>query len=293
MVRELCLIGLLAAVCVADTGARTTATERQAADTDSGAQTDLLERFNGEFVAITPGQGQFPATYVMGTGYGPWCEEPAHKVTLTAKFQMARYEVPQNLYEAVMGHNPSQWKGPRNSVEKVAFADVVEFCRKATVQMRARRLIAQTEEIRLPSEAEWEYCCRAGTTTPYSFGESATGPKDTGNGASLLDSYAWHTGNAAGNDPPVGAKQPNPWGLYDMHGYLWEFVSDGWHETYAGAPSDGSSWAGSEPNARRVIRGGSWKERYECHRSGFRMPIAADGKSDAIGFRCVKASVPK
>jgi formylglycine-generating enzyme required for sulfatase activity len=89
----------------------------------------------------------------------------------------------------------------------------------------------------------------------------------------------------------VGAKKPNAWGLYDMHGYLWEFVSDEWHDTYADAPADGSSWSNGDAISPRVIRGGSWKDRHEALRSAHRRPFAANAKDDAVGLRCVKAKV--
>jgi formylglycine-generating enzyme required for sulfatase activity len=257
---------------------------------DSPLET-LLKTFHAEFVSITPGRGKFPASFSMGTDQGPFHELPAHRVTFAYSFSIAKYEAPQNLYEAVMGINPSKWKGPRNSVELFSYDDAVEFCKRTTRAMRDAKLIGDNEEIRLPTEAEWEYCCRAGTTTPYSFGESATLPQDSGNKASLLDEYGWHTGNAAGNDPPVGAKKPNGWGLYDMHGYLWEFTSDAWHDTYAKAPLDGSSWTSDDAAARRVVRGGSWKDRYESLRSAYRRPIERSEKDDAVGLRCVKAVV--
>lgn len=253
----------------------------------------LLKVFAAEFVAITPGEGKFPKSFMMGTEKGAKEEGPRHEVTLSGAFFMAKYEVPQNLYEGVMGNNPSKWKGPRNSAEAFTFAEAQLFCKKATAMLREAKLIGADEEIRLPSEAEWEYCCRAGTTTAYSFGDKATGPDDTGNKASVLGEYGWHTGNAAGNDPPVGAKKSNPWGLYDLHGYLWEFVSDTWHDDYVGAPTDGSSWESREEEAKRVVRGGSWKDRHEKHRSAARMGIAAGAVSDAIGFRCVKAKVKR
>jgi len=250
----------------------------------------LLETFRTEFVEITPGTGKFPPVFVMGTDGGPLSETPAHEVKFAGSFFMAKYEVPQNLYEAVMGTNPSKWKGSRNSAEFFTVADAKQFCAKSTELLRAAKLIEADQEIRLPTEAEWEYCCRAGTTSSYSFGESAIGPADVGKKASLLDPYGWHTGNAAGNDPPVGALKPNAWGLYDMHGYLWEMVSDAWHPTYQGAPANGSSWTGEE-KSEHVIRGGSWKERYECHRSAYRQPLAAEAKGDHIGLRCVLAKV--
>ncbi|MGE5192737.1 MAG: formylglycine-generating enzyme family protein [Deltaproteobacteria bacterium] len=259
-----------------------------AADKASPQTLKLLKAFSDEFVAITPGEKDFPASFVMGTEKGPASEQPAHKVVMRGSFSIARYEVPQNLYETVTGQNPSKWKGPRNSAEMFSFKEAQEFCEKITGLLREANLLAADEEIRLPTEAEWEYCCRAGTTSAYSFGDSAVKAGDAGNKASLLDEYGWHTGNAAGNDPPVGAKKPNPWGLYDMHGYLWEFVSDAWHENYSGAPGDGSSWTGDE-KSRRVIRGGSWKDRHDALRSAARRRIEPDAKDDAIGLRCVKA----
>ena len=263
----------------------------RAADEPPTQTLKLLKAFNDEFIAITPGEKDFPQSFTMGSATGSPSEQPAHKVTFADRFSMARYEVPQNLYEAVMGQNPSKWKGPRNSVEMFSFDDAKRFCTKITALLQQAKLLGNDEEIRLPTEAEWEYCCRAGTTTAYSFGDSAVKPGDAGPKASLLDEYGWHTGNAAGNDPPVGAKKPNAWGLFDMHGYLWEFVSDGWHENYDGAPADGSGWSSDERAPRRVIRGGSWKDGYESLRSAVRRPIAADATDDAVGLRCVKAKV--
>jgi formylglycine-generating enzyme required for sulfatase activity len=251
----------------------------------------LLKTFSDEFVEITPGKGKFPASFVMGTDGGREEEAPAHKVTFAVSFHMAKYEIPQNLYEAVMGSNPSKWKGKRNSAEMFTWDDANEFCKRATKLMREAKLLAADEEVRLPTEAEWEYCCRAGTSTAYHFGDEATRPGDAGNKASILDEYGWHTGNAAGNDPPVGAKKPNAWGLYDMHGYLWEFVSDAWHDSYEGAPADGSARTSGDAKPRRIVRGGSWKDKYDLLRSASRRSIAATSKDDAIGFRCVKAKV--
>jgi gluconolactonase len=245
-------------------------------------QLALLRTFRGEFIEITPGQGDFPPSFRMGSDADSDAERPAHQVTLKRRFAIARYEVPQNLWEAVMGSNPSRWKGKRNSVEMLTYSDAVEFCRRASELMRAARLIGPKEAIRLPSEAEWEYCARAGTTTKYSFGDDA---------ASLGD-YAWYTGNAAGSDPPVGAKKPNPWGLYDVHGYLWELCADAWHDSYDGAPVDGSAWLdGSEPPQNVVARGGSWKDKADALTSSYRRKFAADAKDDALGLRCVLAAM--
>lgn len=244
-------------------------------------QADLLKLFRDEFVVITPGEGNFPKTFMMGRTAGAVAEGPAREVTFDYKFEIAKYEMPQNLWESVMGANPSKWQGKRNSVEMLSFDEAVAFCQKATELMRAAKLIDAKQAIRLPSEAEWEYVARAGTTTVYSFGDDVA----------KLDEYGWHTGNAAGNDPPVGAKKPNAWGLYDIHGYLWEWCADHWHQDYKGAPSDGSAWLSSEPNPKRVLRGGSWKDKPERLTSSHRLGELAKIRDDAVGLRCVLGTV--
>ncbi len=243
----------------------------------SDAQRELLTRFRAEFVALTPGEGKYPAKIEIGSAEGPAAERPVREVTFRP-FSIAKYEVPQNLWEAVMGENPSRWKGPRNSVERLSWDEAVEFCAKATKLMRAGELIGTEEVIRLPSEAEWEYAARAGTTTRYSFGE----------GIEQIDEFAWYTGNAAGNDPEVGVLKPNPWGLYDIHGYLWEWCQDDWHPTYEMAP------VGPEPRRvegekQRVLRGGSWKNPADRLTSSYRQPADRGVRDDAIGLRCVLA----
>ena len=256
-------------------------------------RSELLKRFSDEFVEIVPGEKSrdgsitFPKSFRMGSDQVA-NEKPAHEVTLKHRFSIAKYEVPQNLYEVVMGANPSKWKGPRNSVEMFSWQEAHEFCRKLTDLLRAEKLLADDEAIRLPSEAEWEYCCRAGTTTAYSFGDSATKEGDADKKASILDAFGWHTGNAAGNDPPVGAKKPNAWGLYDFHGYLWEFVDDSWHENYEGAPTNGRAWSDAAVTTI-VVRGGSWKDHYSKLTSSSRRPLDTKTGDDAVGLRCVKA----
>ncbi len=199
----------------------------------------LLERFRREFVEITPGRGAFAATFEMGRREGQPAEQPPHRVTVQRPFAIARYEVPQNLWQAVMGSNPSRWKGARNAVEMLSYDEAVDFCQKATERLRAARLIGDNQVVRLPSEAEWEYAARAGTKGVYSFGDDAA----------ALSDYAWSTHNAAGNDPPVGAKKPNAWGLYDAHGYLWEWCADAWHDDYTGIrPTARPGWPAATPS---------------------------------------------
>jgi formylglycine-generating enzyme required for sulfatase activity len=238
----------------------------------------LLQRFLDEFTLLTPGQGKFPASFVMGSDKdAPPQEQPAHKVTVSYAFAIAKYEVTQELYAAIIGKNPSKWKGPRNSVEMVNWTEAREFCKRITQELRQRKMLGDDEVIRLPSEAEWEYACRAGTTTKYSFGDDA---KDLGD-------FAWFTGNAKGNDPPVGVKKPNPWGLYDMHGYVWEWCLDAWRADYQGAPADGSPVTGEQVK-KRVIRGGAWTESADSCRSAFRVGAPVETRTAAIGLRCVK-----
>ena len=259
----------------------------------SDKQRQLLKTFVEEFVEVTPGKGKFPASFEMGSSDGAASEKPPTKITFTHNFSIAKYEVPQNLYEAVMGHNPSRWTGPRNSVEMFEFAAAKQFCQKITLQLRREKLLSDDEEVRLPTEAEWEYCCRAGSKTRYSFGDEAQKEGDTGKKASLLDPYGWHTGNAAGNDPPVGALKPNAWGLYDMHGYLWEFVADDWHDSHQGAPADGSARRSKSQKSTPVVRGGSWMETFDLLTSSARRTVPADFKRADLGFRCVRAKVRK
>lgn len=256
---------------------------------DDKVTSALLKTFVDEFVKIEPGKEKFPASFEMGDDQAGPSERPRHKVTLSHPFAMAKYEVPQNLYEAVMGENPSRWKGTRNSVEMMSWDDANDFCRKVTELLRSQKLIGDDEIIRLPSEAEWEYCCRAGTETRYSFGDEAQAKDDVSPKASLLNKYGWHTGNAAGNDPPVGALKPNEWGLYDFHGYLWEFTADGWEANYEHVPTDGTAVKVTDETKSIAIRGGSWKDSFEKLTSTSRRRWGRNDKDDAIGFRCVKS----
>lgn len=253
-------------------------------ETPTDDQLKLLKTFRDEFIAITPGRGDYPKSFKMGRENGGGeNERPVREVTFNYNFQIAKYEVPQNLWTAVMGSNPSRWKGPRNSVEELSFGEAQEFCLKATRLMRDAKLIAMSEEIRLPTEAEWEYTARAGTSTTFSFGHDV---KD-------LDAHGWHTGNAAGNDPPVGAKKPNPWKLYDVHGYLWEWCLDTAHDNYKDAPKDGSAWIKDGDEKKRIARGGSWKDKAEKLTSSYRLALPAETRDDAVGLRCVLAKKQK
>jgi formylglycine-generating enzyme required for sulfatase activity len=270
----------------------------------------ILERFVDECVTIAPGTDPFPSEFRIGTADEGDFALPPSVVVMPVAFRICQYETTQELYELIAGSNPSQWKGPRNSVETISFDEAQAFCRKLTARLHAEDLIAQNEIVRLPTESEWEYCCRAGTTTRFSFGDVPTVDGDEGNKASLLDEYAWHTGNASGNDPQVGSLRPNAWKLYDMHGYLWEFVtadtasmkaaSDPATDSASGAEGSPAA-SGTRPSApatgleaepRVIIRGGSWMDHHGSLTSASRRTTRASRQADSIGFRCVIATQP-
>jgi formylglycine-generating enzyme required for sulfatase activity len=228
---------------------------------------DVLERFVGELVQITPGKGDFPESVVTPTG----------ELRLETSIRIACYETTQELYQVVMGKNPSRWQGPRNSVESVSYQDVERFCVRLTAILRQSKLIDEGDSVRLPTDTEWEYCCRAGSVEPFCFGSLSDSPK-------TLDQYAWHTGNAAGNDPAVGVLQPNSFELYDVHGYLWEFV-DAHKHAKAAQQKDAQgpiAWA----------MGGSWRDSATQLAADSRIPVPKYASSDAIGFRCVVSHPP-
>lgn len=229
---------------------------------------ELLRQYRDEFLRLTPGQDDFPADFAMGSKDSP-VSRPVRKVRVENPFWIARYETTQEMYRLVMGENPSRWKGPRNSVEMVSASEAETFCRKVTQLLRDANHIAADEIVRLPTEVQWEYAARAGTTTAYSFGDRAE----------QLPRYGWFRGNAAGNDPPVGALAPNDWGLYDVHGYLHEWCRDAWKPSLAGDAQADADFC--------VVRGGSWKSPAEECTSHARRKTACKTRDDAIGFRCV------
>ena len=172
-------------------------------------------------------------------------EKPIHQVNLK-EFYLGKYPITQEQWQAVMGNNPSHFnKNPKNPVEQVSWNGCQEFCQKLFILTR--------KKYRLPSEAEWEYACCAGTQTRYFFG----------NNSQQLRDDAWYQRNSAGRTHFVGEKKPNAWGLYDMHGNVWEWCKDDWHDNYQEAPTDGRAWSDHfSQNNRRVLRGGSWDSKY-------------------------------
>ena len=161
--------------------------------------------------------------FIMGDDKGEVDESPAHKIYV-APFYMDKYPVTQEEYERVMGENPSRWKGKRNPVEQVRWSDAVRYCNARSrleglqpcYNLETWECDFDADGYRLPTEAEWEFACRAGTKTRYFFGDN---PRE-------LKLYAWFKGNSGGRPRPVGRKLPNPWGLYDMYGNVWEWCND-------------------------------------------------------------------
>jgi formylglycine-generating enzyme required for sulfatase activity len=214
-----------------------------------------------KFVWIDPG------SFRMGSDDKDADEKPAHTVTLSKGFYLQTTEVTQRQWEAVMGTNPSHFKGPDRPVEMVSWRDAQEFLKKLNAKEKDSRY-------RLPSEAEWEYACRAGGQEPDE--------------AANLDEVAWWLMNSNRETHPVGQKKPNAWGLFDMRGNVWEWVEDwyGW-DTYAksrqldpAGPGSGFFW---------VLRGGSWRFAntvdFRCARRGCRGP---GFRVSYVGFRCAR-----
>jgi formylglycine-generating enzyme required for sulfatase activity len=194
-------------------------------------------------------------------------ESPQHEVTISKPFYMGVTEVTQAQYEAVMGTNPSANKGPMNPVENVSWNGATEFCRK---------LSAKTgKTFRLPTEAEWEYACRAGSKTRFSFGDSE----------SALGDYAWYKGSRGGNPQPVAQKKPNAWGLYDMHGNVWEWCADGYGSYPTGASTD---LQGAGSGDKRVLRGGNSDDDVGYVRSAVRIYRNPTARYGCDGFRCAR-----
>ena len=219
-----------------------------------------------EFVLIPAGE------FDMGSPSGEEgrhdSEGPVHKVKIPDGFYLGKYEVTQKQWREVMGDNPSYFKGDDRPVEQVSWNDAQDFIKKLNQK-------EGTDKYRLPSEAEWEYAARAGTTTRYSFGD------DTGK----LGEYAWYGGSSETHS--IGQKKPNSWGLYDMHGNVWEWTQDKWHDDYKGAPTDGSAWE-SGGGSRRVFRGGGWCINAQACRSAKRGSYVPDSRGELLGFRLLR-----
>ncbi|MBD2360242.1 SUMF1/EgtB/PvdO family nonheme iron enzyme [Anabaena minutissima FACHB-250] len=204
-------------------------------------------------------------------------ESPQRQVRVPGFF-MGKYEITQEQYQAIMGINPSNFKGEKRPVERVSWDDAVEFCEKLSQKTG--------KTYRLPSEAEWEYACRAGTTTPFYFGETITPDLVNYNGNFPYGSAP--KGESRRETTNVGIFPPNSFGLYDMCGNIWEWCQDVYNDSYQDAPRDGSAWLTSSDNdTRLLLRGGSWNNySWDC-RSASRANITRESRGNDVGFRLV------
>ena len=206
-------------------------------------------------------------------------EGPQTRVALTRGFFLGRYEVTQGEYLSVIGSNPSYFTGDTNRpVERVSWNDATNYCAQLTAQQVVAGRLPAGWAYRLPTEAEFEYVSRAGSTNRFSYGDDP--------GYTQLANYAWYSANSKNTAHPVGGKLPNRWGLYDMSGNVWEWCSD-WYGAYPGGSVTDPQ--GSVSGSYRVIRGGDWYDGARYCRSAYRFYVNPSGKNNEIGFRVVLA----
>ena len=241
-----------------------------------------------DFVWIEPG------TFIMGSPedeLGRDDDEIQHQVTLTQGYWLGKYEVTQAQYEAIMGKNPSKFQGTDLPVEQVSWDDAMEFCAKLTEIEQEAGILPEGYEYTLPTEAQWEYACRAGTTTAFNNGTNIpTEEQLWKEPCPNLDEVGWYGYNSDEATHPVGQKQPNAWELYDMHGNVWEWCLDRYDDYPTSAVTDPT---GPDTDSIPVLRGGSWYDYASGCRSALRYNSNPSSIIDAsIGFRVALAQVP-
>ncbi|MCP5518555.1 MAG: formylglycine-generating enzyme family protein [Verrucomicrobiales bacterium] len=213
----------------------------------------------------------------------PW--ERRHRVRLTRGYWLGRYPVTQRCYAAVMGKPPNHFNGEERPVDSVTWYEAEAFCERLTALAREAGVMGEGMVFRLPTEAEWEYACRAGTESAFNDGSDCSEPVGQ---EPALDRLGWYGENSGNKTHPVGEKEPNGWGLYDLHGNLWEWCADRaeWKDgvvtdTYVDGAVDPMNWKG----ARRVVRGGGcWYVARYC-RSAFRFAVEPGYRIGDQGFR--------
>lgn len=221
---------------------------------------DLGGRVKMDFVFIPAGE------FMMGSEVSV-LEKPVHRVRISRPFYMGKYEVTQGQWQAVMGNNPSKFKGNDDlPVECVSWIDCQEFCKKLSEK------VGRT--VRLPTEAEWEYACRAGSTGKFCFGDAE----------SELDDYAWYSKNSDRRTHPVGTRKPNAWGLCDMHGNVWEWCQD-WHDAFYYEQSPVMDPKGPTSGSDHLWRGGAWGCFVRYCRSAYRLKGEPTHRCSQLGCR--------
>jgi formylglycine-generating enzyme required for sulfatase activity len=270
----------MVAILAACAGCRTKAPGPGAGDSsDVQALATIHPTSGGEMVLVPAG------SFTMGDSSGRPDETP-HAVTLQS-FYLDKFLVTQELYEKVMGVNPSKRKETKGPVERTQWTDAVRFCNRCSelegltpcYDLNTWECNFDASGYRLPTEAEWEYACRAGSTGKYSFGDAEA----------ELPQYAWLKPGSQGRPRPVGQKLPNRWGLFDMHGNVWQWCQDWYSDTYYAASSKNDPH-GPATGTMRVLRGGAWDCTAEKCRSAYRHkehPVYSDAcfGSDSYGFR--------
>lgn len=242
----------------------------------SGDKKPLRNSLGVEFARVPAG------SFRMGSPTGEKDRldtETPHTVRLTKGFWMGAHEVTQEQYARVMANRPAHFQGDKLPVEKVSFGEALEFCQKLSALAEEK---AAGRKYRLPTEAEWEYACRAGTSTPFSFGEALNGKQANHNGA-----QPYGTASAGPNlekTTPVGSYAPNAWGLYDMHGNVWEWCADWYGPLEVDEAIDPS---GADKGTGRVLRGGSWANAGKNCRAADRYGYDPTSRKNYLGFRVV------
>lgn len=194
-------------------------------------------------------------------------------VTLSHDYWIGKYEVTQADYSSLMATNPSHFTGDlQRPVEKLTFHDAEAYCAALTARERAAGRLPPGYVYRLPTEAEWEYACRAGTTNLFSFGDDAA----------LADAFAWTSENSGAASHPVGTKRPNPWGVHDLHGNVWEWCQD-WFAPYPATAAVDP--AGPTRGTFKVFRGGGWNQDVPYARSANRFMMSPTNGIHFVGFR--------
>ena len=206
-------------------------------------------------------------------------DEKEHKVTISMPFYIGKYEVTQKEYESVMKENPSKFKGDNNPVECVSWYDAMEFCNK--LNKKYANIIPHGYKFDLPTEAQWEYACRARTKTSLNSGKNITSENDS---CYNLDEVGWYSYNSNNTTHEVGQKKPNAWGIYDMHGNVWEWCRD-WKADYRTSVKVDPT--GPNSGSDRVVRGGSWSSDSTLCRSAYRYFGYGISPRDTFGFRVV------